>query len=57
MVEKDDLPERISTRVSTKIRQRIEELAAADDRPVSAVARRLLRQALAETDDGGELAA
>jgi predicted DNA-binding protein len=57
MVEKDDLPERISARVSTKVRQRIEELAAADDRPVAAVVRRLVVRALNESDDGGGIAA
>jgi predicted transcriptional regulator len=46
MVEKDDLDATISVRVSSRERARLEELAALDDRPVSALARRLLRRAL-----------
>jgi len=58
MIERDDLPERISARVSTKVRQRIEELAVADDRPVAAVVRRLVLRALNESDKHqGEVAA
>jgi hypothetical protein len=57
MVERDDYPERISARVSTKVRQRIEELAAADDRPVAAVVRRLVVRALERDDDGNGVAA
>jgi predicted transcriptional regulator len=42
----DDLDATISVRVSSRERARLKELAALDDRPVSALARRLLRQAL-----------
>jgi predicted DNA-binding protein len=56
MVERDDYPERISARVSTKVRQRIEELASRDDRPVAAVVRRLVVRALERDDDGGGIA-
>jgi predicted transcriptional regulator len=46
MAEKDDLDATISVRVSSRERARLEELAALDDRPLSALARRLLRQFL-----------
>jgi hypothetical protein len=52
-MDRDDLSERISARVSTKVRQRIEEIAAADDRPVAAVVRRLVVKALDDSDDKG----
>jgi predicted transcriptional regulator len=59
MSEKEDLPERISARVSTKVRARLEELAAADDRPVGAIIRRIVTRAVERGggDDGGGLAA
>jgi predicted transcriptional regulator len=41
-----DQTDRISVTLPARLRRRLEELAAADDRAVSAVARRLLRQAL-----------
>jgi hypothetical protein len=46
MAEKDDLDATISVRVSSREREQLKQLAALDDRPVSALARRLLRQAL-----------
>ena len=52
MVERDDWPERISARVSTKVRQRIEELAAADQAPVSQVVRRIVTRAVERDDQG-----
>jgi predicted DNA-binding protein len=42
----DDLDATISVRVSSRERERLKALAALDDRPVSALARRLLRKAL-----------
>jgi predicted transcriptional regulator len=54
MSDKDDLPEKLTIRLSTKVRQRLEEMADADERPVSAVARRIVLRALRE--DGGEAA-
>jgi hypothetical protein len=58
MAEKDDdLDATLSFRVSTKERQRVREMADREDKPESRVARRLFRQALRESDDGGGLAA
>jgi hypothetical protein len=60
MSDRDDLDASISFRVSTKERQRLKELADADETHetrISTVARRLFRQALRESDDGNGVAA
>jgi plasmid stability protein len=49
---------RISVTLPRRLRAKLREVAAADDRPVSAVARKLLTRALSDSDDqGGGLAA
>ena len=52
MAERDDLDETVSVRFPAKVRQRLEELADADDRRVSQVVRRIVTRALERDDQG-----
>jgi predicted DNA-binding protein len=54
-----DQTDRISVTLPARLRRRLEELAAADDRPVSQLVRRIVTRAIERGggDDGGGLAA
>lgn len=51
MTERDELDKTVSVRFPAKVRARLEQLAAADDRRVSQVVRRIVTRAL-ETQEG-----
>ena len=51
MADRDDLDETVSVRFPAKVRARLEQLAAADDRRVSQVVRRIVTRAL-EVQEG-----
>lgn len=54
MTDKDDLDETISFRASTRLRQRLQDIADRDECRVGQVARRYLKRALLdESDDKG----
>jgi hypothetical protein len=55
MADKDDLDERVTIRVSTKERQRLQEIADRREWKLSATVRRYLRRGL-ESDDQGAAA-
>jgi hypothetical protein len=51
MTDKDDLEETISFRASTKLRQRLQDVADRDECRVGQVARRYLKRALLDESD------
>jgi hypothetical protein len=52
MADRDDLDETVSVRFPAKVRARLEQLAAADDRRVSQVVRRIVTRALENNQEG-----